>query len=127
MYKFEITKKDGSTTARTGRITTSHGTVHTPAFMPVATLGTVKSITPEELEDMGFEMIISNAYHLYLRPGHKEINNLGGLHKFMNWKKSIATDSGGFQVLSLSKKRKINNEGIVFQSHLDGSEHFLTP
>lgn len=127
MHKFDTLNKDGSTGARTGLITTSHGTVKTPAFMPVATLGTVKSITPEELEDMEFEMIISNAYHLYLRPGHKKLKNFGGLHRFMNWKNSIATDSGGFQVLSLSKKRKIKDDGIVFQSHLDGSEHFLTP
>jgi len=127
MHKFEITKEDDSTSARTGLITTSHGEVQTPAFMPVATQGTVKSITPEELEDLGFQMIISNAYHLYLRPGHKEIENLGGLHKFMNWKNSIATDSGGYQVLSLSKKRKIKEDGIIFQSHLDGSKHFFTP
>ncbi|NIP54838.1 MAG: tRNA guanosine(34) transglycosylase Tgt [Phycisphaerae bacterium] len=127
MHKFEILKEDHSTKARTGIITTSHGTVQTPAFMPVATLGTVKSITPEELQELGFSMIISNAYHLYLRPGHKQIREFGGLHKFMNWNNSIATDSGGFQVLSLAKKRKIKEDGIVFQSHLDGSEHFLTP
>lgn len=127
MYKFEIIKEDSSTNARSGIITTSHGLVQTPAFMPVATLGTVKSITPEELEDLGFSMLISNAYHLYLRPGHKEIENLGGLHKFMNYKYSIATDSGGFQVLSLSKKSKVKEDGIIFQSHLDGSEHFFTP
>lgn len=127
MYNFEITKKDSSTSARTAVISTAHGKVQTPAFMPVATLGTVKSITPEELEELGFSMIISNAYHLYLRPGHKEIKDLGGLHRFMNWNNSIATDSGGYQVLSLSKKRKIKDDGIVFQSHLDGSEHFLTP
>ncbi len=127
MYKFEIIKEDNFTKARTGLISTSHGRVETPAFMPVATQGTVKSIIPEELQDLGFRMIISNAYHLYLRPGHKEINNLGGLHKFMNWRNSIATDSGGFQVLSLSKKRKVKEDGIIFQSHLDGSEHFFTP
>jgi queuine tRNA-ribosyltransferase len=127
MYKFEIIKEDDYTKARTAVISTSHGVVKTPAFMPVATQGTVKSITPEELQDLGFDMVISNAYHLYLRPGHKQIEGLGGIHKFMNWKNSIATDSGGFQVLSLSKKRRVEQEGIIFQSHLDGSEHFFTP
>ena len=111
MYKFEIIKEDNFTNARTGLISTSHGHVETPAFMPVATQGTVKSIIPEELQDLGFQMLISNAYHLYLRPGHKEIKSLGGLHKFMNWRNSIATDSGGFQVLSLSKKERLKKMG----------------
>lgn len=127
MFSFKILKSEKNSSARTGRLTTSHGTVETPAFMPVATQGTVKSITPEELSELGFELIIANAYHLYLRPGHIEIKNFGGLHKFMNWNKSIATDSGGFQVLSLSKKRKVTESGVIFQSHLDGSEHMLTP
>lgn len=127
MFSFKILNSDKDSRARTARMTTSHGTVETPAFMPVATQGTVKSITPEELSDLGFDLIIANAYHLYLRPGHIEINNFGGLHKFMNWNKSIATDSGGFQILSLSRKRKVTESGVIFQSHLDGSEHTLTP
>jgi len=127
MFTFDINKKDESTNARLGRMKTAHGIVDTPAFMPVATQGTVKSISPDELDDMGFQMVISNAYHLYLRPGHKTVEKLGGLHKFMSWNKSITTDSGGYQVLSLSKTRKIKNDGILFRSHLDGSEHMFTP
>lgn len=106
---------------------TAHGQINTPAFMPVATKGTVKSISPDELEEMGVQMVISNAYHLYLRPGHKTVEKLGGLHKFMSWNKPITTDSGGYQVLSLSKTRKIKDDGILFRSHLDGSEHMFTP
>lgn len=127
MYKFEVLKFDNSTRARFGEITTAHGLVKTPAFMPVATLGSVKSVTPMELSDMGFQMIISNAYHLYLRPGHGLIERFGGLQKYMVWNKPIATDSGGYQVFSLAKKRKISDDGVTFQSHLDGSEHFLSP
>lgn len=127
MFKFKILKSDNNTKARLGKIHTSHGTVETPAFMPVATQATVKSLTPDDLSNLGFEMLISNAYHLYLRPGTETIKNLGGLQKYMSWNKPVATDSGGFQVLSLSKKRIIKDDGIVFQSHLDGSEHFLTP
>jgi len=127
MFNFHIISNDNDTNARLGKIYTTRGSVDTPAFMPVATQGTVKSITPEELESIGYDMIIANAYHLYLRPGHKEVQELGGLHKFMNWNHSIATDSGGYQVLSLSKKRKITEEGVKFQSHIDGTEHFLTP
>jgi len=127
MFTFEIHKKDESTKARTGQMTTAHGVVDTPAFMPVATQATVKSLSPQEILDLGFQMVISNAYHLYLRPGHKTVEKLGGLHKFMSWNKSITTDSGGFQVLSLSKTRKIRDDGILFRSHLDGSEHMLSP
>jgi len=127
MFTFEIHKKDESTNARLGQITTAHGVVDTPAFMPVATQATVKSLSPEEIQEMGFQMIISNAYHLYLRPSHKTVEKLGGLHKFMSWNKSITTDSGGYQVLSLSKTRKIKEDGILFRSHLDGSEHMFTP
>lgn len=127
MFKFEVTKQDTSTKARTGRIHTAHGTVATPVFMPVATQGSVKAMTPEEIKGFGFEMIISNAYHLYLRPGHETVKSQGGLHGFMKWNGSIATDSGGFQVLSLSKVRKIKEGGILFRSHLDGTEHYLTP
>lgn len=127
MFTFDIYKRDDSTNARIGRMKTAHGVVDTPAFMPVATQATVKSISPDELYDMGFQMLISNAYHLYLRPGHKTVEKLGGIHKFMSWNKSITTDSGGYQVLSLSKRRKIRDDGILFKSHLDGSEHIFTP
>lgn len=127
MYSFKLIKKDEKCAARFGKIHTFHGKVETPAFMPVATQATVKSLTPDDLSNLGFEMLISNAYHLYLRPGTETIKNLGGLQKYMSWNKPVATDSGGFQVLSLSKKRIIKDDGIVFQSHLDGSEHFLTP
>ena len=124
-FGFEIIAKDGR--ARAGVIKTAHGEVATPAFMPVGTQGTVKAMSPEELKTIGYEMILSNAYHLYLRPGAELIKNLGGLHKFMNWERSILTDSGGFQVYSLATLRKISEEGVEFQSHLDGSRHFFTP
>ena len=127
MFKFEILKNDSATGARLGKMHTAHGVVDTPAFMPVATQAAVKGLSPEEVYELGFQMIISNAYHLFLRPGHKTVEALGGLHEFMNWERPITTDSGGFQVLSLSKKRKIKPGGIVFQSHLDGTEHYLTP
>ncbi|MEW6145238.1 MAG: tRNA guanosine(34) transglycosylase Tgt [Thermodesulfobacteriota bacterium] len=127
MFRFEILKKDGVTGARLGRIHTVHGTVDTPAFMPVATQAAVKALGPDEVESLGFGMVIVNAYHLYLRPGVGTIEKLGGLHRFMSWPRPITSDSGGFQVLSLSKTRKIKEEGIVFQSHLDGSRHVLTP
>lgn len=106
---------------------TAHGTVDTPAFMPVATQATVKTLSPREIEDAGFRMLIVNAYHMYLRPGHERVKKLGGLHKFMGWDHPLTTDSGGYQVLSLAKTRKIKDDGIVFQSHLDGSRHMLTP
>jgi len=127
MFTFEIQKSDETTKARLGKMYTAHGAVDTPAFMPVATQATVKSISPDELNNMGVQMVISNAYHLYLRPGHKIVEKLGGLHKFMSWNKPITTDSGGYQVLSLSKTRKIKDDGILFRSHLDGSEHMFTP
>ena len=127
MFGFELKEKDTDTKARCGLITTAHGTVETPAFMPVGTQATVKGMTPADLNEMGFQMVIVNAYHLYLRPGHKLVEELGGLQKFMGWNKPVATDSGGFQVLSLSKTRKILDNGISFQSHLDGSRHLLTP
>jgi queuine tRNA-ribosyltransferase len=127
MFKFEILNKDRSTKARRGIIHTAHGSVETPAFMPVATQGSVKAMTPIEVENLGFEIIVVNAYHLYLRPGFRTVESLGGLHKFTSWNRSILTDSGGYQVLSLSRVRKIKEEGILFRSHLDGSEHLLTP
>jgi len=123
--RFKITATDNN--ARLGQIHTSHGVINTPAFIPVGTIATVKSMTVEELEEIGAEIILSNTYHLYLRPGHDVIRNLGGLHKFMNWQGPILTDSGGFQVFSLSPLRKISDEGVEFRSHLDGSTHFLTP
>jgi len=127
MFKFEVVKEDAYTKARFGRIYTSHGTVETPAFMPVATQGSVKAMTPEEIERHGFEMVVANSYHLYLRPGADTVEKLGGLHGFMSWNHPILTDSGGFQALSLSRVRMIREDGILFRSHLDGSEHFLTP
>lgn len=114
--------------ARRGVIHTPHGDIQTPVFMPVGTQATVKSMTPEELKDeVKAQIILSNTYHLYLRPGSKLIKEAGGLHKFMNWDRAILTDSGGFQVFSLGPLREITEEGVKFKSHLDGSEHFLTP
>ncbi len=125
LASYELIRSDGN--ARLGQIHTKRGIINTPAFIPVGTLGTVKSMTPDELMDMGAEILLSNTYHLYLRPGHEVISNLGGLHKFMNWNGPLLTDSGGFQVFSLSPLRKISDEGVTFRSHLDGSTHFLTP
>ena len=126
-FKFSVTKKCTSSKARLGELVTNHGTIETPIFMPVGTLGAVKGVSPEEARDAGAEIILSNTYHLYLRPGHKLIERLGGLHRFMNWAGPILTDSGGFQTLSLSKLRTISPEGVTFRSHLDGSTHFLGP
>ncbi len=125
--KFDLIKQDYSTAARLGKIVTSHGTVHTPAFMPVGTQGAVKSMLPEEIKNCGAEIILSNTYHLYLRPGYEIIKKIGGLHRFMNWSGPILTDSGGFQVYSLGALRKITPDGVVFHSHIDGSKHFLSP
>lgn len=125
--KFELLKTDPATGARRGKLYTSHGTVETPVFMPCGTQGTVKAISPHELEEEGVEIILCNTYHLYLRPGHQVISELGGLHRFMNWPRTILTDSGGYQVYSLAKLRCISEEGVSFQSHLDGSKHFLSP
>jgi queuine tRNA-ribosyltransferase len=125
-FSFEVKATD-PTGARRGRLTTPHGKVETPFFMPVGTAATVKGLTQSALEDLGAEIILSNTYHLYLRPGHELIHRLGGLHRFMSWPRAILTDSGGFQVFSLSELRKITDEGVRFRSHLDGSEHLLTP
>ena len=125
-FKFEVLATD-PTGARLGRLTTPHGVVDTPAFMPVGTAATVKGQTQQDLEDLGVQILLSNTYHLYLRPGHELIRKLGGLHKFMSWPGAILTDSGGFQVFSLSELRKVADEGVTFRSHLDGSEHFLSP
>ena len=125
--KFELIKKDPFSEARLGKIETAHGSFTTPAFLPVGTQGTIKSLTPEELVEIGVEVILGNTYHLYLRPGHETIGKLGGLHKFIHWDRPILTDSGGYQVYSLGGLRKISEEGVTFQSHLDGSPHLLTP
>lgn len=124
---FEVLKKDNNSRARLGRCHTAHGVFHTPAFIPVGTQATVKAMTPEELRDLGAEIILSNTYHLYLRPGHERIRRLGGLHRFMHWEHPLLTDSGGFQVFSLNSLVKVSEEGVEFQSHLDGSRHFITP
>jgi len=126
-FQFDLIKQDSLTSARLGKMTTPHGTVHTPVFMPVGTQGTVKSMLPEEIKNCGAEIILSNTYHLYLRPGHETIKKLGGLHRFMNWPHPILTDSGGFQVYSLGALRKITPDGVMFRSHIDGSKHFLSP
>lgn len=124
---YELLKKDSRTAARRGILHTPHGDVQTPVFMPVGTQAAVKAMRPEQVADMGAGIILSNTYHLYLRPGHEVIRQAGGLHKFMNWDRAILTDSGGFQVFSLGKLRKITEEGVKFQSHIDGSRHLLTP
>ena len=126
-FHFEILKKDVSSQARLGRIDTDHGSFSTPAFLPVGTQGTIKSLTPEELVEVNVEAILGNSYHLYLRPGHETVGRLGGLHTFIHWERPILTDSGGYQIFSLGDLRKISEEGVTFQSHLDGSLHFLTP
>ena len=126
-FQFEVLKKDGLSGARLGRMMTLHGEVRTPVFMPVGTQGTLKGLTPEKVWELGAEMILANTYHLYLRPGHGLIRDMGGLHRFMNWPHPILTDSGGFQVYSLGALRKVTKEGVIFQSHVDGSKHFLSP
>ena len=125
-FSFEVAKTD-PTGARRGVLNTPRGTVQTPFFMPVGTQASVKGLRNEALEELGAEIILSNTYHLYLRPGHEAVRRLGGLHKFMSWPHAILTDSGGFQVFSLSELRKVTDEGVRFRSHLDGSEHMLTP
>ncbi|WP_208559124.1 tRNA guanosine(34) transglycosylase Tgt [Marinilactibacillus kalidii] len=125
--KYHLEKKEKHTGARLGKIETPHGTFETPMFMPVGTLASVKTIAPEELEEMGAGIILSNTYHLWLRPGEDIVEEAGGLHEFMQWDKGILTDSGGFQVFSLSDMRDIKEEGVHFRSHLDGSKLFLSP
>ncbi len=124
---FSVTHTDKETQARAGVLQLERGTIETPVFMPVGTQATVKSLSPRELDEAGAQIMLSNAYHLYLRPGTEIIREAGGLHTFMNWPKLILTDSGGYQVFSLSLLRKVKDEGVEFQSHLDGSRHFLTP
>ena len=125
-FHFEVLATD-PTGARLGRLTTPHGVIETPAFMPVGTAATVKGQTQQDLEDLDAQVILANTYHLYLRPGHELIRRMGGLHQFMSWPRPILTDSGGFQVFSLSDLRNVTDEGVTFRSHLDGSEHFLSP
>ncbi len=124
---YELLHTDKKTGARRGRITTPHGVIETPVFMPVGTQATVKAMKPESVEETGAQIILANTYHLYLRPGSEIIREAGGLHKFMNWNKPILTDSGGFQVFSLGHMRKITEEGAMFASHIDGSRHMLSP
>jgi queuine tRNA-ribosyltransferase len=124
-FGFELLAQDGK--ARRGRVTTAHGTVETPAFMPVGTAGTVKGMLPGAVAETGAEILLGNTYHLMLRPGAERVERLGGLHKMMAWDKPILTDSGGFQVMSLTGLRKMTEEGVIFRSHIDGSEHRLTP
>ena len=125
MLEFEITARDGE--ARTGMLHTAHGAIRTPAFMPVGTVGTVKGMTPEAVRETGADIILGNTYHLMLRPGAERVAKFGGLHTFMNWPGPILTDSGGFQVMSLAALRKMNEQGVTFQSHIDGSKWELTP
>ncbi len=125
--KYELIKESKETKARLGRIVTPHGEIETPVFMPVGTRATVKTMTPEEVKDLGAKIILSNTYHLYLKPGHDLVKEAGGLHRFMNWNGPILTDSGGFQVFSLGELRKIKEEGVEFRSHIDGSKHFISP
>ncbi|HYR91080.1 MAG TPA: tRNA guanosine(34) transglycosylase Tgt [Terriglobia bacterium] len=125
--KFELLDKDPGTRARRGRLHLAHGVVETPVFMPVGTQATVKSMMPDQLRDLDVEILLCNSYHLSLRPGHETVARLGGLHKFMGWDGPILTDSGGYQVFSLSSLRNISDDGVRFQSHLDGSTHFLSP
>lgn len=139
MFKFELIKKDAESKARLGKIITVRGEINTPAFMPVGTLGSVKTLSPDELKSLGAEVILGNTYHLYLRPGTETIKEMGGLHKFISWDRPILTDSGGFQVFSLGAGKKgtdeadkkslvkICEDGVEFRSHLDGSKHFFTP
>src|ERR1041385_232665 len=124
---FELLKTDAHTKARLGRLTTAHGVVDTPVYMPVGTQGSVKAIDPRELREMGTQIILGNTYHLHIRPGLDIIRAAGGLHQFINWQLPILTDSGGFQVFSLAKIRKIKTHGVEFRSHLDGSPLFLGP
>ncbi len=126
-YSFQVIHHDAHSMARTGRLRLGAVEVATPAFMPVGTRATVKAVSPQEVWDLGYRLILGNAYHLFLRPGHELIERLGGLHRFMGWPGSILTDSGGFQVFSLAKLRKVSDEGVVFQSHIDGAKHLFTP
>ena len=126
-FSFNLEVISPTSKARTGRLSTPHGEVQTPVFMPVGTQGSVKAVAPWELERLGAQIILGNAYHLYLRPGHERVARLGGLHQFTGWSRPLLTDSGGFQVFSLAHIRQISDDGVAFRSHIDGSDHFLSP
>ena len=126
-FDFVLKEKSSNTFARIGELTTPHGKIETPVFMPVGTRATVKAVEPRELDEIRPQIILNNTYHIYLRPGADLIEKAGGTHKFMNYNKPILTDSGGFQVFSLSDLNKITDDGVEFKSHLDGSTHFFTP
>ena len=126
--KFDLDAVDAKSSARAGKLHTDHGVIETPIFMPVGTVGSVKAVTQQDLKnDIQAQIILGNTYHLYLRPGTQTLEAAGGLHKFINWDRPILTDSGGYQVYSLSANRKIKEEGVVFKSHIDGSKHTFTP
>ena len=127
MTSFRIVTPCSHTQARAGVLDTPHGPVPTPAFLPVGSQATVKTLVPRDLEDLGVRMVLANTYHLYLRPGPETIRKLGGLHRFMAWEGPILTDSGGYQVFSLAPLRRVSDQGVTFRSHIDGSEHFFTP
>ena len=127
LLKFRIVAVDAETKARAGEIVTPHGVVETPVFMPVGTQATVKTLAPSDLEEIGAQIILSNAYHLYFRPGSGAVRDAGGLHGFMGWKRATLTDSGGFQIFSLARLNRVTDDGLEFQSHLDGSRHFMSP
>jgi queuine tRNA-ribosyltransferase len=127
MAQFTLRQRDRHSAARLGQLRTAHGVIDTPAFMPVGSLGPVKGLEPDDLHGLGFRLMLNNAYHLYLRPGHKVVADLGGLHAFTGWPGAILTDSGGFQIFSLAKLCTVTDDGVTFQSHLDGSTHFITP
>src|ERR1700720_3314965 len=124
---FELLARDRESKARHGRLTTAHGAIETPAFMPVGTQGSVKAVSPRELRELNAPIVLGNTYHLFVRPGIEVIKHLGGLHKFMNWDRPILTDSGGYQIFSLAKLRKISEEGVQFQNHVDGTPAFISP
>jgi len=124
---FNVTARDTGSHARAGTITTERGEVRTPAFLPVGTAGTVKGIWPAQLKAMGYQCVLANTYHLYLRPGHERIRRLGGVHRFMGWDRPVLTDSGGYQVFSLSSLRSVSDDEVAFRSHIDGSRHVLSP
>ncbi len=126
-FRYNLSYGDGPTSARAGELTTPHGMIKTPVFMPVGTQATVKTLSAQEVEALGAQIILGNTYHLFLRPGAELLAQLGGLHRFMNWSRPILTDSGGFQVWSLSDRRTIDEDGVTFLSHLDGSKHRFTP
>ena len=126
-FTFHLMKTDKEAGARLGKIITAHGEFETPAFIPVGSQATIKSMTSDDLVEIGVEIISNNSYHLYLRPGHRTIEQLGGLHRFMDWNRPILTDSGGYQIFSLGQLREISTDGVTFQSHIDGSRHFISP